>query len=221
MKDFSRWEEVFVDPGVWELTKNFEYSWINNINIEEFIKNLPDNHYFSFDYPCDMNLQHQTSFIAKSWVNANLYCKYPQYIVAVQSIFNNYWHFIGSFNLYNNLNIKSGILALGNMCRFRTLNNYLKNTLDYAFSKCKHPRIHIYGLCLRAIPYAVALSKRYNVKLSIDSTKWTRAVNKKLKDKYNGRVCCRKENRQEFFDEYKKRIKEVLLENDRSRKNIT
>lgn len=216
--DFSRWKEVFIDPGVYELTKALEYSWVNKMSYNmmgQWIKNLPNNHYFSWDYPGDMNVPHQDYFMDKSWQNAKEYCKYPQYVITVQSKFKDYEDFVKWFDKYNKLEIKSGIVGLGNMCRFRNLNDYLKNALDYAFSKCKHPRIHIYGLCLRAIPYAVALSKRYNVKLSIDSTKWTRAVNKKLKDKYNGRVCCRKENRQEFFDEYKKRIKEVLLENEK------
>ena len=95
------------------------------------------------------------------------------------------------------------------MCRFRTLNNFLKHSLDYAFSHCKHQRIHIYGLCLKAIPYAYNLAKRYYIELSVDSTKWTRACNNDLKKKY-GFFNCRKDNRQEFFDAYKKRIEEVI-----------
>ena len=27
LKDKSRWQEIFVDPGVYELTKTFYYSW--------------------------------------------------------------------------------------------------------------------------------------------------------------------------------------------------
>lgn len=208
MTDFSRWKEVFIDPGVWELTKDVEYSWVKKssyVFMGQWIEELPDNHYFSWDYPCDMNILHQDFFLGKSWRNAIKYNSLSQYIVTVQSKFRNYWNFVEWFDKYNNLYIASRILALGNMCRFRTLNNYLKHALDYAFSHCRHPRIHIYGLCLKAIPYAIKLAKRYNIELSIDSTKWTRACTNDLKRKY-GFFNCRKNNRQEFFEEYKKLI---------------
>ena len=211
MKDFSNWKEVFIDPCVYELTKSDKFSWENNININEFLNLLPAEHFFSFDYPCDMNLKYTNLFLRKSWLNAEKYHGHSQYITTVQSPFGDYWSFVAWFDKYNALEIKSGILGLGNMCRFRTLNDYLKHSLDYAFSHCNHPRIHIYGLCLKAIPYAYRLSKRYNIESSIDSTKWTRACNKRLKEKYEGRICCRKDNRQEFFDEYKKKIEGVIL----------
>ena len=203
LKDFSQWKEVFIDPGVYELTKDVEYSWVNKSMygyMEEWIKNLPDTHYFSWDYPCDMNRLHTDYFLKKSWNNAKKYCKFSQYIVTVQFKFRNYWNFIEWFDIYNALNISSGILALGNMCRFRTLNNYIKHALDYAFSHTHHPRIHIYGLCLKAIPYAHALAKRFNIELSFDSTKWTRCYHS------SGLPSCSKENRQQYFDEYKKEI---------------
>ena len=209
MKDFSQWKEIFVDPGVYDLTKADKFKWEGKINIEEFLNSLPDNHYFSFDYPCDMNENYTVLFLIKTWNRAVKYHTHPNYIVTVQYRFNNYWNFIKWFDLYNALPIKSSILGLGNMCRFRTLNNYLKHALDYAFSHCKHPRIHIYGLCLKAIPYAVKLAKHYHIELSIDSTKWTRACNNKLKNKY--KVCCTTSNRQEYFDEYKKRIEGLIL----------
>ena len=203
LKDFSQWKEVFIDPGVYELTKDIEYSWVNKGCygfMTEWIKKLPDNHYFSWDYPCDMNVKHQDYFLKKSWENALQYNDYSQYIVTVQFKFRNYWNFVEWFDKYNALNIKSGILALGNMCRFRTLNQYLKHALDYAFSYTKHPRIHIYGLCIKAIPYAYKLAKRYNVEFSFDSTKWTRCFHT------SGLSSCHKENRQQYFDEYKKEI---------------
>lgn len=204
MDDFSRWKEIFIDPGVYELKKKDKYSWEDKIEIWNFLENLPDNHYFCWDYPCDMNPKYTTLFLTKSWNRAVKYgLQCSQYIVTVQSRFNNYWSFVEWFNLYNALYIKSGILGLGNMCRFRTLNNYLKHTLDYAFSHCRHPRIHIYGLCLKAIPYANNLAKKYNIELSVDNTKWTRACTNDLKKKY-GFFNCRKHNRQEFFEEYQK-----------------
>lgn len=205
LKSFDRWKEIFIDPGVYDLTKSDKYSWEGKINIKEFLDSLPDNHYFTFDYPCDMNEKYTDLFLQKSWDNALKYHKHHQYITTVQFRLNNYWSFVEWFDLYNALPIKSGILGLGNLCRFRTLNQYLKHTLDYAFSCCNHPKIHIYGLCLRAIPYTFNLAKRFNIKLSIDSTKWTRACSNELKKKY-GYISCRKHNRQEFFDDYKNKI---------------
>lgn len=208
MKDFSRWKEVLIDPGVYDLTKSNKFKWEEKINIDEFLDSLPDNHYFSWDYPCDMNLRYQELFLEKSWFNAIKYCPNNRYICTVQSRYNDYWDFAEWFDKYNILDIKSGIMGLGNMCRFRVLNEYLKHALGYAFSRCRHPRIHIYGLCLQAIPYANKLSKMFEIELSIDSTKWTRACTTKLKNKY--KVTCTTSNRQEYFDEYKKRIEEIL-----------
>lgn len=204
--DFSQWKEVFIDPGVYDLTKSDKFKWEGTINIPEFLDSLPDNHYFSWDYPCDMNIQFQDYFLKKSWDNAVKYCKHHQYIITVQSKFNNYMDFVNCFNKYNDLNIVSGIMGLGNMCRFAHLNQYMKHALDYAFSHCIHPRIHIYGLAIRSIPYAYKLAKRFNIDLSIDSTKWTRAIShfRIDLDHYNVR---NKEERQEFFDEYLKEIR--------------
>lgn len=207
MEDFSKWKEVFIDPGVWELTKTIEYSWVYNMKghykiIEWFLDNLPDNHYFSWDYPCDMNLAYQDLFLEKSWYNAKYFHDHAQYIITVQSKFNNYWNFMEWFDKYNSLEIKSGILALGNMCRFRSLNQYLKHALSYAFYKCKHPRIHIYGLCMKAIPYANELSKKTGIVFSFDSTKWTRCFHT------SGLPSCNSSNRQQYFDEYKAKVME-------------
>lgn len=209
MKDLSQWEEVFIDPGVYELTKDIEYSWVTKMTynfIGEWIKKLPENHYFSWDYPCDMNLEYQDYFLGKSWRNAKEYCNLSHYIVTVQSKFRDYWNFMEYFDRYNNLKIESGILALGNMCRFRSLNQYLKHALSYAFYKCKHERIHIYGLCMKAIPYAYNLSKKTNIEFSFDSTKWTRCFHT------SGLPSCNSKNRQQYFNEYKDRIAQLCKE---------
>ena len=212
LDDFSRWKEVFIDPGVYELTKSDRYSWEGKIIINDFLHSLPKNHYFSWDYPCDMNKQHTDLFIKKSWYNAQLFHLFPQYIITVQFKYNDYLSFVEWFDKYNNLSITSGILAIGNICRFLYLNEFAKHALDYAFSHCRHPRIHIYGLGFRMIKYANDLAIRYNIDFSIDNTKWTRACSQELKDKYEGRVGCRKHNRQEFFDEYMKKIDKFIKE---------
>jgi len=203
MKDFSPWQEVYIDPGIWDLKKSDSFKWEGTINIDDFLYSLPDNHYFSWDYPPGLNELYTELFIEKTWANANLYNNHSQYIVTVQSKFNNYISFKEQFDRFNTLYIASGIIAIG-MGRFKFLTEYLKHALDYAFSHCKHSRIHIYGLCLRAIPYAYKLSQKFDNELSVDSTKWTRACTNKLKLKYG--LNCSNTNRQEFFDEYKKEI---------------
>ena len=173
MKDKSKWKEIFVDPGVYDLTKSDKFSWEGKINISEFLDSLPENHYFSWDYPGDMNIKYQELFLQKTWDNNIKYCYHPNFIVTAQYIFNHYWNFVKNFEQCNQLIIKSGILGLGNMCKYRTLNSYLKHTLDYAFSHSNYKRIHIYGLCLQGIPYADKLAKKYKIELSVDSMKWT------------------------------------------------
>ena len=208
LKDKIKWSEILIDPHVYQLTKSPNYSWENKIDIKKFLDSLPKNHYFSWDYPCDMNKKYTNLFINKSWSNTLLYHSHPQYICTVQSKFKDYRSFVEWFNKYNNLDISSGILGLGNSCRFRSLNIYLRKILDYSFSRCKHPRIHIYGLCLKAIPYAYRLSRFNGIELSTDSTKWTRVVNKELRRKMGeGHRSCSSNERQLFFDEYLKEIR--------------
>lgn len=208
------YKEVFIDPRVHDLTKDSEFSIIKKgFNIREFLDKLPENHYLSVDYPGDMAYARndidkhyqgilQDRFLDKTWINANLYCNHPQYIVTVQFKHNDYRSFTEWFNRYNELPIKSGILGIGNMCRQLRLNEFVKHALGYAFKMCKHPRIHIYGLAMRCIKYAYRLAEEYNIELSIDSTKWTSAVNQHCRDLANGRGYCTMGNRQGFFDEY-------------------
>lgn len=198
LKDFSRWDEILIDPGVYELTKDINYSWVSKGTyswMHHFLDGLPDNHYFSWDYPPDMNEKYTQYFLDRTWDNAQKYCNLSHYIVTVQSRFKNYMDFKHWFDKYNKLKIESGILAVGNLCRIHFKTEYIKHALDYAFSHCKHKRIHIYGLGLRIIPYAYNLAERFNIELSMDSTKWTRCHHT------SGLSSCGN-NRQEYFNEY-------------------
>lgn len=212
--DTSAYKEVFIDPGVYELKDSPCYSWERTLNVQEFLNSLPENHYFSADYPSDMNLEFTDHFLTRSWDNAIMHTGNKHYITTVQSKFNDYWSFMEWFDRYNDLYIASGIMGLGNLCRILGLTEYMKHVLGYAFKKCKHPRIHIYGLSMRIIPHAYRLSRKYGIELSIDSTKWTRACTVDLKEKYN--INCTNQNRQEFFEEYLKlmKAKGVSLQND-------
>lgn len=218
-ESFEKWKEVFIDPGVYQLKKADEYDFIlklieNKLNpteyISEFIEGFPKNHYFSLDYPCDMNIKFTDKFLDKSWTNAIKYCQYPQYITTVQFKFYDYWNFKKWFDKYNSLYSKEGsqILGLGNLCRLFFLDEYMKMILEYTFFHCNYPRVHIYGLALKNIPYAEKLANRKNIKLSVDSTKWTRCL-QSIADKVTGGVrrSCKSSERQAFFDEYMKVLK--------------
>jgi len=212
--DSSCYKEVFIDPGVYELKSSGEYSWERTLNIKNFLDSLPDNHYFSADYPCDMNPDLTDHFLTRSWDNAIMYCGHHNYIITVQSKFNDYYSFVEWFDRYNELPILSGIMGLGNSCRILGLTEFIKHSLGYAFKNCKHPRIHIYGLSIRNIPFAYRLAKRFGIELSVDSTKWTRACTVDLKNENN--INCNSQNRQLYFNEYLKLIesKGVALQND-------
>lgn len=192
----GNWKEIFIDPGVYELTKQSWYSWEKWVDIGLFLDGLPSHCYFSADYPCDMNEKYTIKFLDKSWTNAIKYCYHPRYIVTVQSRFKDYYSFTRWFDKYNKLNIESGIMGLGNICRIHHLDEYIKYALDYAFKNCNHPRIHIYGLGMRLIPYANCLAEVFGIELSMDSTKWTRCFHTA------GLPSCRKHNRQQYFDDY-------------------
>lgn len=214
LKNFSQWKEIYIDPGVYDLTKSPKFSWEGKIDITNFLDSLPKNHYFSCDLPSDMNLRYKKLFLEKSWKYAQMYSYHPQFITTVQFYHNNYWSFKEWFDRYNDLKIKSGILGIGNYCKHHHYNEFIKHTLGYIFKNCRHPKIHIYGLAFRIIPIADKLANKNNIELSIDSTKWTRACNSELKwsEGYN----CTSKNRQKFFDVYKKEIENrgVILENE-------
>lgn len=205
IRDLSKWKEVFIDPSVYELIDSDTYSFEKDIDILTFLNTLPDNHYFTCDYPSDMNLKYQDLFIEKSWNNAVKYYTHKQFITTVQYKHNDFWNFVDWFDKYNSLNIKSEILGLGNLCRFKNLTEYLENVIDYAISNTRHKRLHIYGLCIKAIPLSVKLANRYNIELSVDSVKWSKACTVKLRKNYG--VNSKGNTRQLFFDTYMKLIK--------------
>jgi len=172
MRDFSNQKEILIDPGVWELIEDHSFSWERDINLHKFLDSLPSNHFLSLDYPSDMNLKYKKLFLEKSQQYSLGFCYHPNFIVTVQFYHNNYWSFRENFDKYNALDITSGFLALGNICKHKTCNEFIKHSLDYAFSHTRYDRMHIYGLCKSAIPYAYKLGKRFKIDLSIDSTKW-------------------------------------------------
>jgi len=181
-KTRQKYKEILIDPGVYDLKTSDKFSWEGLIDIPFILDILPKNHYLSVDYPGDMNPQYQNLFLQKTWNNALRYCDHPQYIVTIQFRYNNYLSFIQYFDQYNRLPIESGILGIGNCCLQRGLNPFMKHALDFAFSHCRHKRIHIYGLNLSSIPYANKRAKQFNIELSVDSVKWQYFKDSKLRD---------------------------------------
>lgn len=212
IKDLSHnYKKVFLEPEVFILRKQTNYRFDKWLDVNNFLINLPENCYFSLDYPSDMNLNHQHRFITKTHYNIEKYHYSKQYINTVQSLFFNFESFKINFNIVNKIPSKSKIIGLGNICRL--FNNkketieYILNTFNYIknnINKNNYNWIHIYGLGLRFIkPYYDILKDSFKT-LSFDSTKWTKACNDNLKHKFG--LNCNKDNRQIFFNEYIKTI---------------
>jgi hypothetical protein len=217
---FDKYNEVLIDPGVYELGDRKEYSWRDDVDVGEFLDSLPDNHYFALDYPCDMNHERTQLFLNKTWETAQEYCDHPQFIVSVQSAFKSFISFVYWFQKYNSLNCKSRFMAVGNLgrlqCTSRVEKNLAKSIILHALKHANAQRLHFYGLTIRVFPFLVMNEDKYKINCSVDSTNWTQAVNKKCKSKLHesmdapvvgsGLRSCNKETRQLFFDEYLRRI---------------
>ena len=170
LKNKKPYKFILIDPGVYDLQQNPCYSWEESINIPQFLDSLPENHYFSWDYPGDMNPQYSELFLQKSWDNAYRFSDHPNYITTVQFRFNNYLSFIEWFNKYNELPMTSGIMGIGNMCQQKGLNQFVRHAIPYIIKNSKANWIHIYGLNILGIKY---LSKFKTKKIiSVDNRKW-------------------------------------------------
>lgn len=204
---------VLIDPGVHELAKMPEYSKI------EFLHKLAggalrENEFISIDYPSDMNPKFQDQFIEKTIQNNIKYRDNPQYIATVQYKLHDPRDF--EFRLKQLLEFvdpRKKIIGFGNLCRIIHPNRYT----DLVFKIIRETvpfgtRLHFYGLSLKVIKkYLPRIASKYII--SVDSTKWTRAVNDTLKKTYG--VACRKDNRDIFFlayiNELKKYFDEIIF----------
>jgi len=170
----SKYKEIMIDPGVYELGVSSRFSWEGKINIKQFLDSLKINEYLSFDYPSDMNPKFTDIFLERSWDNAIRYCNHPQYIVTVQYPYNHYWWFTYWFDKYAKLPHGSGVLGIGNLCKQRGCNPFVKHALDYALINLPKDveRIHVYGPNKIMIKYIQKLEDLKKVRFSIDSRKW-------------------------------------------------
>ncbi len=172
IRDFTPYETILIDPGVFDLIDSPCYKWEKKIDINDFLETLSSNHFFSFDYPCDMNEKYTKLFLRKSWENAQRFSSHSQYIVTVQYRYNDYWSFQEWFDKYNELDIASNFMGLGNICKQRGINEFLKHAIPYAFKNSKAKWIHVYGANKHLIHYLKKLEKKYNKKVTVDNRKW-------------------------------------------------
>lgn len=192
----------FIDPSVYELVQNTEYS-----NIEKLhwlaSGNLRENEYISIDYPCDMNETYSDLFIEKSIKNNLKYRDNEQYICTIQSKFQDFRDFVRQFEyLEEQINFNKKIVGIGNLCRILHPNRFSDEVFDYLNKKLYI--FHFYGLGMRLIKkYSWFFAgSRFS---SIDSTKWTKSRNRELLKKY-GQIICTSSNRDDYFLTYMKEI---------------
>jgi len=205
-------EIIFVDPGVYELTKNDEYSCVKRLH---FLANdnLMDNEYISIDYPPDMNVEFSDVFVERSIRNNYKYIDNPQYICVIQSNFMDYFDLMARTKEIKEIWSRDDkIVGIGNFCRIIYPNRYTEHAMGYlAHVLPKGKWIHFYGLSMPLMRRYIPRFER-KFKVSVDSTKWTRALTKEIKDQCG--ISCKLEDRDFFFKTYMERIKKHGLSVD-------
>jgi len=200
----------FIDPGVYELVKGPEYSRVEFLH-ELARGRMAENEFLSIDYPCDMNSQYTELFIEKSIKNNLLYADNLKYITTIQYAFMDYTDFIKRcIELDSILSRPGKIIGLGNMCRIMRTTDYMDACMSYLINNYPARRVHIYGLSIRCIKKYVPILEKKDFVVSVDSTKWTRAVTLDFKKTHG--VCARKANRDEYLLEYIKEIQKCGIE---------
>lgn len=205
----ARKRVIMIDPAVMELRKKREYSQIEKLHRKA--ENLESNEYISIDYPCDMNPLYSRYFIDKSIENNRLYEDNPRYICTIQSNFLDFDSFKKEFLTIKDIweNNDEKIIGIGNMCRIMNPNRFTSNVFGYLYKHIqKNKRIHIYGPAMKVIcHYLPRLLKKFRI--SMDSTKWTRAINDVVKDRYgyNCYIWSPPDQVMAFFNAYVTTIK--------------
>jgi hypothetical protein len=204
LKHHKRTEKskYMIDPGVHELKIRYDYSRINQLN--EMAQS--NKEFISIDYPSDMNEEMSDIFIRRTNLNNQKYANKSKYIIGIQSIREDFQSFVKNFN-YNLPLMNRHIVGIGNLCRIMRPNQYTDNLFKFLNENIMGNRYHFFGLSLRLI-------KKYlqspNFYWSVDSTKFTKTVNDSLKYQYG--LNCKKENRDIFFLEYIKSIRNSGIE---------
>lgn len=189
---------IFIDPGVYELKKGHEYTHIQELHA--LVPHLAENEYISIDYPCDMNPRYTQEFIIKSIANNWRYASNTHYICTVQSKLHRYDDFkLKLEELEPIWSQPQKILGIGNLCRILECDVFT----DYVFALLNKIAgrvhwMHFYGLPFPLMKYLPKLEKKCII--SVDSTKWTRAVHDRLKAEHG--LNCSSKTRNLFFLTY-------------------
>jgi len=194
---------IFIDPGVYELRDAIEYSEIKLLH--DLIRNdkLDYFEWISIDYPCDMNLDQEDLFIEKSIKNNLLYEDKQKYICTIQSKFQDFKDFKKQFEYLKPVfHYKDKIVGIGNLCRIKYPNLFTDKVFSFLRQNQQGiAHLHFYGLSKQVIEKYLSYTRQkklfeyytpypWNCVVSVDSTKWTRAVSTELKAKNHGRVSC-------------------------------
>ena len=95
------------------------------------------------------------------------------------------------------------------MKKFEITEQLVSQIFEYLIQNAANiTHIHFYGIGMKVIRRYLPTLLEHCSNISIDSTKWTKAVNDKLK-KANG-VCCRKNTRDLFFNTYIDHIRKFI-----------
>jgi hypothetical protein len=196
----------FIDPGVYNLKKNIEYPQFELLHYLA-AGNLLPNEYISIDYPSDMNPEFEDYFVQETIRNNLRYADNPQYINTLQYKFCIFNSFVANFNhlkpLFWN---KNKIVGFGNLCRILYPNEYTDKVFAFIRENMSGiKQIHFYGLGLRVVKkYFPMFSSNQLQKISLDNTKWTKAVVNDLKFKFG--LNCNRKTRNLYFWRYMKEI---------------
>jgi hypothetical protein len=194
---------VMVDPGVHELVNRTEYSMIRQLHrLVEIIPAKYPNTHISIDYPSDMNHQHAQLFIDKSVKNNIKYANEKHYICTIQ-----FWH--RNFSSFKDEAEKlkpiwlscPKIVGLGNLCRIMYPDQHTDDVFDWIINNLGFANwVHVYGMSFRCIVKYVPLMEEVGIKVSVDSTKWTRHVSRSHRT--HEKIHCTRDTRDEFFLDY-------------------
>jgi len=199
----------YIDPSVMELRNSSEFSNIEFMRDLIEKEQLLENEYISIDYPCDMNKDLTKLFIRKSRENNFRYASNLKYICTIQFQFNNFKSFKNQTEKLRSVwELPGKIIGIGNMCRIMTPTSFTNNVFRYIRNNMKGHQIHFYGLALRVIKSSHFKSLlNFGFNISVDSTKWTRAVTREFKKDHG--VACRKDTRNLYFLEYMKELRKA------------
>jgi len=192
---FNEKKIIFLDPGIFELTKADEYP---EVELLHRIANsqMPSNLWMSIDYPVDMNLSKADLFLKKSIQNNFRYADNEQYICCIQiekqDDFDTFkYRFDELSEIFLN---KRKIVGLG--C-FHSLqpNPMQDKMIQYMCSKGNSLYwIHFYGIGLALIRKYLPKLQAKGIRVSFDSTKYKFAANEKIRKGYGFTVGRRKTN---------------------------